>query len=111
MSKWRASSLGNPGIKDLGHVLRGILKLSAKREGGGERKRVRKGSRKIYQRERTIMAPNRVPLLREAVRLLWTSLLVSGNDFDHDVKDNFSNSSKRSNIILWTIQFQYLTII
>jgi len=32
VSKWRASSLRNPGIKDLGHVLRRIPKLSAKRK-------------------------------------------------------------------------------
>jgi len=41
VSKWRASSLGNPGIKDLGHVLRRIPKLSANRERERKRERER----------------------------------------------------------------------
>lgn len=36
MSKWRANSLGKPGIKDLGHTLYGIPKLSAKRKSGAK---------------------------------------------------------------------------
>jgi len=39
VSKWRASSLGKPDIKDLGHVLRGIPKLSANREREREREK------------------------------------------------------------------------
>lgn len=72
VSKWRASSLGNPGIKDLGHVLRGIPKLSAKRGENGRHRRV-------DRRERgTIIAPNRVPLLREASKVIVVTDLVFG---------------------------------
>lgn len=74
----RPSSLGNPGIKDLGHVLRGILKLSAKRKG--------RGDRGIDRRERsTIMASNRVPPLREASKVIVVNLDPE-NNFYRDIK-------------------------
>lgn len=53
MSKWRASSLRNPGIKDLGHVLRRIPKLSAK----GKRRDVEevREAKKVDQRESMVL--------------------------------------------------------
>lgn len=61
VGKWR-------GIKDLGYVLHGIPKLSAKRRKG-ERRKDRKGRRRRQEwgksrgeeKANSIMAPNRVP--------------------------------------------------